>query len=244
MIELYGMFSPNVRKVGIMLEELGCEYVLRHVAVFRGDQFEPSFLALNPVGKVPVLIDRERGDGMPIFESGAILIYLAETYGALLSGSGRVRYEVIEWLMVQMAGIGPMFGQLNHFQLLGAQADAYAAARYRSQSERLYRLLDERLSAREWIAGDDYSIADIAVYPWALYLEQHGFDPATHFGLLRWREKIGNRPAVKRMLERFTAAFSKESLETRRCATPAQLDRFFGRAPTSPPVDFSSVVKA
>jgi GST-like protein len=244
MIELYGMSSPNVRKIGIMLEELGLDYALRHVAVFRGDQFEASFLALNPLGKVPVLIDRERGDGMPIFESGAILFYLAETYGALLPASGMARYEVMEWLMVQMAGIGPMFGQHNHFQILGAQADPYAAARYRSQSERLYRRLDERLGTRAWIAGDAYSIADIAIYPWALYLEQHGFDPATHPSLLRWREEIGNRLAVKRMLDRFAAAFSKESQETRRAATPDQLDRFFGRAPTSPPVDFSSVVKA
>jgi glutathione S-transferase len=137
MIELHGMFSPNVRKVGIMLEELELDYTLHHVAVFRGDQFEPEFRALNPLGKVPVLVDHDRGDGMPVFESGAILFYLAETYHALLPAHGMARYEVMEWLMVQMAAIGPMFGQHNHFQLLGAQAEPYAAARYRTQAETL-----------------------------------------------------------------------------------------------------------
>ena len=244
MIELYGMFSPNVRKVGIMLEELGLDYELCHVAVFRNDQFEPRFLAMNPLGKVPVLVDDVGGRRMPIFESGAILLYLAETYGALLPASGAARYEVMEWLMVQMASIGPMFGQLNHFQILGAQADPYAAARYRSQSERLYRLLDERLTSRDWIAGTEYSVADIAIYPWAGYLEQHGFDPAAHPALMRWRDAIGARPAVQRMIERFAAAYTEEGERTRRASTAEQLDRFFGRDPANPPADFSSVVKA
>jgi GST-like protein len=243
MIELYGMSSPNVRKVGILLEELGLDYTLRHVAVFRGDQFDPSFLALNPFGKVPVLVDHARGGGQPIFESGAILIYLAETYGAFLPREGSARYEVLEWLMVQMSGIGPMFGQHNHFRMLGAQADPYAAARYRSQSAQLYRRLDERLASREWISGDTYSIADMAVHPWALYLEHHGFDPTEHASLLAWRRRVGARPAVERMSERFAAAFDQEALETRRGATPEQLDRFFGREPGGPPADYSAIVK-
>ncbi len=243
MIELFGMGSPNVRKVGIMLEEIGVDYVLRHVAVFRGDQFEPAFLALNPLGKVPVLIDHSRDPAGPIYESGAILFYLAETYGALLPTAGFARYEVMEWLMVQMGAIGPMFGQHNHFQLLGSQADAYAAARYRTQAKLLYRQLDERLATREWIAGDDYSIADIAIYPWALYLEPHGFDPAAHPAFIRWRDSIGARPAVKRSWERFAAAFDEEALQTRRAATPKQLDAFFNRDPEVPPVDYSSVTR-
>jgi GST-like protein len=244
MIELYGMFSPNVRKVGIMLEELGLDYTLRHIAVFRGDQFEPAFRAMNPLAKVPVLVDPAHGLGAPIFESGAILFYLAETYGGFLPIKGSARYEVIEWLMVQMASIGPMFGQVNHFQILGAQADAYAMARYRTQAERLYRILDERLAAQEWIAGGAYSIADMAIYPWALYLEQHGFDPATHPALLGWREKIGARPAVARMMGRFAEAFAAEGDVTRRNATNQQLDQFFGRAAGNPPADYSAVTKA
>src|ERR1700761_9039369 len=144
MIELYGMSSPNVRKVGILLEELQLEYTLRHVAVFRGDQFNPDFQAMNPLAKVPVLVDRVRGDGTPLIESGAILFFLAEAYGAYLPTTGTARYEIMSWVMVQMASIGPMFGQHNHFRLLGPQADPYAAARYRAQSQKLYRVLEER----------------------------------------------------------------------------------------------------
>jgi GST-like protein len=145
--------------------------------------------------------------------------------------------------MVQMAAIGPMFGQHNHFQLLGPQAGPYAAARYRTQAKLLYRQLDDRLSTREWIAGDAYSIADIAIYPWALYLEQHGIDPASHHSILRWRDSIGAREPVKRSWERFAVAFDKESQDTRRAATPAQLDAFFNRTPDVPAVDYSSVTR-
>jgi hypothetical protein len=124
---------------------------------------------------------------------------------------------------------------------LGAQADPYAAARNRTQTKLLYRQLDERLSTREWIGGDDYSIADIAIYPWSLYLEQHGFDPAAHTSLIRWRDLIRAREPVKRSWERFAAAFDEESHETGRAATPAQLDAFFNRDPDVPAVDYSSV---
>lgn len=244
MIELYGMQSPNVRKVGIMLEELGLDYQLRHVAVFRGDQFEADFLALNPLGKVPVLVDHRRGEGKPLFESGAILFYLAETYGDFLPQEGMARHEVMSWLMVQMASIGPMFGQHNHFQLLGHQAEPYAAARYRNQARQLYRRLDERLAGRQWIAGDHYSIADMAIHPWSTYLEQHGFDPQDHPALIDWRNRISERPAVARSAERFAAAFNQASTESRRAATPEQLDRFFGREADSPVVDFMAVTKA
>ena len=243
MIELHGMSSPNVRKVGILLEEFELDYSLHHVAVFRGDQFDPSFLAISPLGKVPVLIDRMRGAGRALIESGAILFYLAETYGGFLPTDGMDRYEVMSWVMVQMASIGPMFGQHNHFRLLGEQADAYAAARYRTQSQRLYRVLDDRLERHEWLAGNAYSIADISTYPWALYLEQHGFDPAQHRSLMRWREMIGGRAAVQRSWQRFDAAFNEVSQRTRRAATPEQLDRFFGRQADTPAADYSSVTK-
>jgi GST-like protein len=243
MIELYGMSSPNVRKVGVMLEELGLDYVLHHVAVMKGDQFAPGFRALNPLSKVPVLVDHERGGGQPIIESGAILFYLADTYGAFLPAEGLARYEVMQWLMVQMAAIGPMFGQYNHFRMLGSQVDPYAAARYRTQSARLYRCLDERLAAREWVAGGIYSIADMAIYPWALYLEQHGFDPIAHPALMRWRDAIGQREAVKRSWSRFAAAFNQLSAESRRAATAESLDQFFGRDPGNPPADYSSILR-
>lgn len=243
MIQLYGMQSPNVRKVGILLEELSLEYTLKHVAVFRGEQFQPEFVQLNPLSKVPVLVDAVRGDGKPVIESGAILLYLAETYGGFLPTGGAARYEVLSWLMVQMASIGPMFGQHNHFQILREQADAYAAARYQNQCESLYRVLDERLSSRSWLAGDDYSIADIATYPWALYLEQHGFDPEQHPHLMRWRRTIEARPAVARSWERFDEAFSAVSTASRRAATAEDLDRFFGRRASAPDVDFSAVTR-
>lgn len=244
MIELYGMQSPNVRKVGILLEELELDYELRYVSVFQAEQFEPDFLALNPLSKVPVLVDHDRGEGKPLIESGAILLYLAETYGGFLPTQGMARYEVMSWLMVQMANIGPMFGQHNHFQLLRDQADPYAATRYRNQSGFLYRRLDERLASRDWIAADTYSIADIAIYPWALYLEQHGFDPAEHGNLVRWRDRIGERAAIARSRERFDAAFTQVSQESRRSATQEQLDRFFGREEDSPVADFSAITRA
>jgi len=243
-IELYGMHSPNVRKVGILLEELQLDYRLQHVAVFRGDQFEPEFLAMNPLGKVPVLVDHNRGKGKPLFESGAILLFLAETYGDFMPVDGMDRHEVMSWLMLQMANIGPMLGQYNHFQLLQGQVDPYATSRYRNQARRLYRLLDGRLADHDWIAADRYTVADIAIYPWATYLEQHGFDPKQHPNLLRWRDTIKQRPAIERSSQRFSEAFNREAEETRKAATRAQLDRFFGREQDMPEVDFSAVTRS
>jgi GST-like protein len=240
-ITLFGMGSPNVRKVAILLEELGLPYTLRHVAVFKGEQFNPDFLAMNPLGKVPVLVDPALGK--PLAESGAILIALAEHYGAFLPQQGPARYEVIQWLMVQMSSIGPMFGQLNHFQILPRETEAYARARYFGQAERLYRLLDDRLAHSEWIAGNAYSIADIATYPWALYLEQHGLDAARHPALMRWRNTIGARSAVQRAYRRMDEAFSGPTNQTRRGATSADLDRFFGRSKDMPPADFTAITR-
>jgi len=238
---VYGMTSPNVRKVVIMLEELGLPYELRHVAVFKGEQFTPQFLALNPLGKVPVLIDPALGE--PLAESGAILFWLAERSGAFLPGQGPARYAAMQWLMVQMASVGPMFGQLNHFNLLPPGGETYARGRYAAQAERLYGLLNDRLSGREWIAGDAYTIADIATHPWAHYLERHGFDPAAHPALLRWRNAIDARPAVARAAERMAAAFNEMTAQTRQSATKADLDRFFGRTERMPEADFSAVTR-
>ena len=235
------MNSPNVTKVVIMLEELGAAYELRHVAVFSGEQFTPEFLALNPLGKVPVLVDPERD--RPLAESGAILFALAERRGRFLPATGAARYEVMQWLMVQMSSIGPMLGQLNHFSLLPKHSEPYAHGRYLSLARRLYGLIDARLREQEWLAGGAYSIADIATYPWARYLEQHGFQAEQHPSLLRWRNAIAQTPAVKRAERRMSEAFNAPSTQTRRAATREDLDRFFGRSADMPPADYSSVTK-
>jgi GST-like protein len=238
---LYGMQSPNVRKVVNMLEELELPYELRHVAVFKGEQFTPEFLTLNPLGKVPVLVDPELAE--PLAESGAILIWLAERSGKFLPASGPARYSILQWVMVQMASIGPMLGQVNHFQLLPPGSEPYSLGRYLAQAERLYRLLDDRLAQREWIAGDSYSIADIITYPWARYLEQHGFAAADYPYFVRWRGKIDARPAVIRATAKADEAFGAKTQATRTTATPTELDRFFGRTDAMPAADYSNATR-
>ena len=239
---LHGMNSPNVTKVVLMLEECGLDYDLRHVAVFKQEQFAPEFLALNPLGKVPVLQDPDAG--VTIAESGAILHYLAEREGRFLPAAQPARAEVIQWLFVQMANYGPLLGQLNHFRLvLAPGTHPYAEARYAAATERLYRLLDERLATRQWIAGGDYSIADMAMQPWANYLEPHGFDSAAHPHLVRWRAEVAARPAVSRALARAHEGFTAIAEQTRKAASGEDLDKFFGRTETVPPADFSAVVK-
>ncbi|MCB2076543.1 MAG: glutathione S-transferase family protein [Novosphingobium sp.] len=237
---LHGMNSPNVTKVILMLEECGLDYELRHVAVFKQAQFAPEFLAMNPLGKVPVLEDPCLGE--PIAESGAILHWLAEREGRFLPASQPERAEVMHWLMVQMANYGPMLGQLNHFAMvLKPGTEPYAEARYRAMAEKLYRLLDDRLANREWIAGGAYSIADMAMQPWANYLELHGFDPAEHPALVAWRTRIAERPATLRAQARIAADFNPEAERTRKAASGEDLDRFFGRTDAVPPADFSMV---
>jgi GST-like protein len=223
-----------------MLEECGLDYELRHVAVFGQEQFTPEFLKLNPLGKVPVLEDPRLG--IPLAESGAILLYLAEREGKFLPTRQPARAEVMQWLMIQMANIGPMFGQVNHFRLvMKSGTHPYAEGRYAAAAERLYRILDERLATHEWIAGGDYSIADMAIQPWANYLEGHGFDPARHPHLLRWRAGVASRPAVQRALARADEAFTDPANRTRRAASNQDLDKFFGRTETVPAADFSPV---
>ena len=239
-LTLHGMGSPNVTKCVIMLEECALDYQLRHVAVFNQEQFTSAFLALNPLGKVPVLEDPRLG--APLAESGAILHYIAEREGKFFPPAQPARAEVMQWLMVQMANIGPMLGQVNHFRLVQKSGThPYAEARYVAQAEKLYRLLDDRLEAREWIAGGDYSIADMATWPWANYLEPHGFDSAAHPHLARWRAAIAARPAVQRALARADEGFSDPANRTRRAASDQDLDTFFGRTQGVPPADFSPV---
>lgn len=241
-IVLHGMNSPNVTKVVIMLEECELRYELRHVAVFKQEQFSDAFLRLNPLGKVPVLEDSRLGT--PLAESGAILNWLAERQGRFLPQSQPARAEVMQWLMVQMANIGPMLGQLNHFAMvLQPGTEPYAEGRYRATAERLYRILDERLARRDWLAGDDYSIADIATQPWANYLERHGFESAAYPALLAWRQRIAQRTAVQRAMARIAEDFNPEAERTRKLASQEDLDRFFGRNEHMPAADFSAITR-
>jgi GST-like protein len=238
-IVLHGMQSPNVIKVILMLEECGLDYELRHTAVFNQEQFTPEFRKLNPLGKVPVLEDPKLG--VPLAESGAILFWLAEREGRFFPTAQPARAEVMQWLMVQMANYGPMLGQFTHFNIAPPDAAPYAKARYGAIAEKLNRLLDERLQTRAWIAGGDYSIADMATQPWAYYVERHGFDPAQYPALVEWRERIGARPAVQRALARAQEAFDDVATRSRKAASEEDLDKFFGRTDKVPATDYSAV---
>ena len=228
MITLYGMSSPNVRKIVIALEEMGVAYTVRHVAVFRGRQFDAAFLALNPMAKVPVLVD---GDGPaksePIFESGAILIYLAETYGAaFLPASGPTRYAVLKWLFMQAANDGPALGNNSHFRRI-ADENAYAAGRFRRMAAQVYRALDTRLAGTEFLGGSDYSIADMATYPWARYFHRHGMKDADCPRLVEWMHRVGARTAVLRSDE-VMAGMGRRDTADMALATAGERDRFLG----------------
>lgn len=229
MMKVYGMSSPNVRKVLIALAEMGLPYHAEHVAVFRGRQFDADLLALNPTAKVPILVDDAGpAQGMPIFESGAILIYLAETYGpAFLPASGPERYAVLTWLVVQVAQMGPVLGNNSHFRLIAAD-NAYAAARFRRQAAQVYRALDRRLADVPYLGGQAYSIADMAAFPWARYYRRHGMrdDDCPH--LIDWADRIGARPAV-RAADEPMAAFGERDAQDRAAATPAEAAMFAGQ---------------
>ena len=239
MLILHGMNSPNVTKPILMLEECGLTYELRHVAVFAGAQFDPAFQALSPLAKVPVLEDPRLG--VPLAESGAILLHLAEREGKFLPQAQPARAQALQWLMIQMANIGPMLGQYTHFNIVPEGTADYAKARYRAVAEKLYRALETRLASSEYLAGGDYSIADMATQPWSYYLERHGFDAAEFPALVAWREAIAARPATIRALARADEAFTAPAERSRKAASDADLDRFFGRTAAVPPADFSLV---
>lgn len=228
MITLYGMSSPNVRKVLIALEEIGLPYDAIRVAVFRGEQFDDDFLALSPMAKVPVLRDPDGPAGAaPIFESGAILIYLAETYGPrFYPAEGAARWEVLKWLMLQVANIGPALGQHSHFRLQ-AEEHPYAARRFRHMAAQVYRALERRLTEAEWLGGEAYSIADMATYPWSRYLKRHGMNPTEFPALEAWKARIAARPAVERAA-RAILAWGDADYVDRTIASPEERDRFAG----------------
>lgn len=203
MITLYTWGTPNGRKISIALEELGLDYQVRNVDITRGAQFAAEFLAVNPNNKIPAITDSNGPDGVPInlFESGAILIYLAEKTGRLLPATPRERYETLQWLMLQMGGVGPMLGQAHHFRRFAPEPLPYAIERYTSEAARLYGVLDTRLAGRDWLAGGQYSIADIATFPWIARHDWQGMDLARFPNLRRWFDTIAARPAVQRGME-------------------------------------------
>ena len=200
MIDLYTWSTSNGRKASIMLEELGADYTVHPIHIGKGDQFAPEYLAINPNGKIPAIVDSDGPGGAPIavFESGAILIYLAEKHGRFLPIEPVARMEVIQWLMFQMGGIGPMFGQVHHFLRAAKEQVPYGIERYGTEVRRLYGVLDRRLDGRDHLAGEGYSIADIATYPWVFRREWQGVDLAEFPNVKRWFDALGARPAVER----------------------------------------------
>ena len=199
MIELYTAGTPNGRKVSIMLEETGLDYNVHPVDIGADEQFAPDFLAISPNNKIPAIVDPDGPDGRPIslFESGAILIYLAEKTGRLMPADDRGRYVVLQWLMFQMGGIGPMFGQANHFIKFADEDVPYGKTRYRNEVMRLLGVMDRRLAEADFLAGD-YSVADIAAWPWIMRTDWYDTDWSRFPNARRWFDAIGEREAVKR----------------------------------------------
>jgi GST-like protein len=223
------MSSPNVLKVMILLEELGSPYAFHPVNLSAGEQFSDAFTTLNPMRKVPVLID-QRADGSPraVFESGAILIYLAEKFGRFLPQDVDTRYEVLQWLLVEVASAGPILGHYNHY-LRFAQDDAYSMSRFRTLAGRAYDMFDERLRAHPYVAADMYSLADIALFPWVEHFyDFHRMAADDHPALMRWRNTIKTRPAVAMALERYQDVATRDRSFSQP-PDPDTLDRVLGR---------------
>ena len=201
MIDLYYWTTPNGHKVSIFLEEAGLEYVVKPVNIGRGEQFAEEFLEIAPNNRIPAIVDRAPADGgqpLGLFESGAILEYLADKTGRFRPGVGRERYVVLQWLYWQMGGLGPMAGQSHHFRHYAPQTIDYAVERYVRETARLYGVLDRRLQDHDYLGGDAYSIADMATYPWVRSWEKQGQDIEAFPEVVRWMRAIEARPAVQR----------------------------------------------
>ena len=196
-IELYTATTPNGRKVSIALEELGLAYTVRPISLRKLEQKEPWFLAINPNGRIPAIVDRGAGD-FPVFESGAILVYLAEKTGRFLPADARGRHTCMQWLMFQMAGVGPMFGQAHHFMRFAPEKIPYGIERYGKESRRIYGVLDRRLAESAHLGGDALSIADFATYPWVARHEWHGVSLADFPNVARWAASLAALPAVEK----------------------------------------------
>jgi GST-like protein len=200
MIEVFSWPTPNGHKVHIMLEECKLPYTAIPVNIGTGDQFKPEFLKISPNNKIPALVDPDGPDGKPIalFESGAILLYLAGKTGKFLPKSDRRKFEVLQWLMFQMGGVGPMLGQAHHFRMYAPEKIEYAVNRYTNEARRIYGVMDTQLATQKFIAGSSYSIADIAIFPWLRSWQNQGIDWANYPHLKAWFDMVGERPAVKR----------------------------------------------
>ena len=199
MIDLYYAPTPNTWKVSIMLEECELPFQMIPVDILAGDQMNPEFLAINPNGRIPAIVDHDTPEGpIPVFESGAILLYLAEKAGRYLAPSGKARADALGWLMWQMGGLGPIAGQAHHFRRYAPEGNAYATDRFVNEAARLYGVMNSRLAIVEWLAGADYSIADIACWGWIWYHRMHGQTLDKFPSIARWFETMSKRPAVRR----------------------------------------------
>ena len=206
MLDLYSWPTPNGLKTTIMLQECGLPYRLHPVNISKNEQFAPDFLKISPNNKIPALVDSEGPGGQPLslFESGAILIYLADKTGRLLPAEGAARYTVLQWLMFQMGGVGPMLGQAGHFRFFATEKVPYGIERYTAEAKRLYGVMNAQIERTgAYIAGADYSIADIAIYPWLIHNERHGAQWSDYPALKAWFDRISQRPAVQEGLRAF-----------------------------------------
>jgi GST-like protein len=226
MIDFYGLTSPNVQKVFIMLEECGLAYNFKPVDVWASQQHTPEFEMLNPNKKIPVIVDHDGpgGKSYTVFESGAILMYLAEKTGKFMPKDTAQKYEVIQWLMIQVSGIGPAFGNFTHFNLFAPKPNDYSLSRYKSEMLRLYDLLNKRLGETKYLGGKEYSIADMATFPWTRQHQAQGASLDNLPNFKRWFDDVSARPAVKAMI-----AKQGEIKSSRETATDDHKDRFFNR---------------
>ena len=228
MIDLYALTSPNVQKIYIMLEETKLPYKEHFVDVWKGEQYNPNFIKINPNSKIPAIVDHEGPGGKPytVFESGAILMYLAEKTGKFLPQDMTKKYEVLQWLMFQVTGVGPMFGQFTYFKLFSPKDkdNSYSMSRYQTEVKWLYEVLEKRLAHSPYLGGAEYSIADIATFPWTRNHDAQGVKWEDHPTLARWFKSIDERPAVKAALAKVAAIKSN-----RDTASEDQKDRFFNR---------------
>jgi GST-like protein len=226
MIEVWTWPTPNGHKVHIALEELGLPYKVIPINIGKGDQFRPEFLAITPNHRIPAIVDPDGPGGKPftLFESAAIMMYLSEKCGgALIPKDPAGKYRCLEWMMFQMGGVGPMFGQYNHFASYAVEKIPYAIERYSNEVNRLHRVLDKRLSEAEWLAGTEYSMADIITFPWIRNPDRRGIDLATYPNVKRWHDAVAARPAVQRGVQVLAENQRKGQI------TDAERENYFGK---------------